>query len=140
MYVFTGREVGPTNQPQEMLMPHCWEPLPPLSPSFSATVANHKIPTVTYVRDLGVPLDTIFTSSVHCREVANIARRLLFMVRRSFSELSRAAFIRMYCAIVWPHTEYAMEANPANLRTDFSHLGGPTPCNMASERPPSRAM
>ncbi len=33
---------------------------------------DHRIPHVTDVRDLGVPLDTTFTVSVHCIEAANI--------------------------------------------------------------------
>ncbi len=72
--------------------------LPPLCPSFSAADTDHRIPQVTDIRDLGVPLGTTFTASVHCREAANTARRLLFMVRRSFSELSKTAFTPLYCA------------------------------------------
>ncbi len=53
--------MGPTNQLQQMFVPRCWEtPFP-----FSAAGANHQIPQVTDVRDLGVPLDTAFTPSVH---------------------------------------------------------------------------
>ncbi len=54
--------------------------LPPLSPSFSAVDTDHRIPQVTDVSDLGVPLDTTFTASAHCIEAANTARPLLFMV------------------------------------------------------------
>ncbi len=54
--------------------------LPPLSPSFSVADTDHRIPQVPDVRDLGVPLDMTFTTSAHCKEAANTARRLLFMV------------------------------------------------------------
>ncbi len=54
--------------------------LPPLSPSFSAADTDHRIPQVTDVRDLGVPLDTTFTASAHCIEAADTPRRLLFIV------------------------------------------------------------
>ncbi len=111
-------EVGPTNQPQQMFMPHRWEPPSP----FSAADTDHRIPQVTDVRDLGVPLGTTFTASAHCREAANAARRLLFMVRRSFCELSKAAFIALFCALVRPHLEYAMEANAPTLRADINQL------------------
>ncbi len=53
---------------------------------------------------------------------ANTARRLLFVVRRSFSELSKAAFIPLYCAIVRPHLEYAMEANAPTPGADINPL------------------
>ncbi len=56
------------------------------------------------------------------RNNANTARRLLFIVRRSFCELSKTAFTPLYCALVRPHLEYAMEANGSTLRADISHL------------------
>ncbi len=59
---------------------------------------------------------------MQCKEAANTARRLLFMVRRSFAELSQSAFIPIYCAIVRPHLEYLMEANAATLRADINQL------------------
>ncbi len=96
--------------------------LPPLSPSFSAADTDHRIPQVTDVRDLGVPLDTTFTASVHYIEAANTARRLLLLVRRSFCELSKTAFTPLYCALVRPHQEYAMETNAPTLRADINHF------------------
>ncbi len=30
--------------------------------------------------------------------------------------------VPLYCAIVWPHLEYAVEANSPNLRADINHL------------------
>ncbi len=63
-----------------------------------------------------------FTASAQCREAANTARRLLFMVRRSFCEPSKTAFIPLYCAILRPHLEYAMEANAPTLRADINQL------------------
>ncbi len=66
--------------------------LPPLSSSFSEADTDHRTPQVTDVRDLGVPLDTTFTASAHCIEAANTARRLLFLIRRSFCKLSKTAF------------------------------------------------
>ncbi len=39
-----------------------------------------------------------------------------------FCELSKATFIPMYCAIVWPHLEYAMEANAPTMRADTNQL------------------
>ncbi len=74
--------------------------LPLLSPSFSVAETDHHIPHVTDVRDLGVPLDTTFATSAHCIEAANTARRLLFLVRRSFCELSKTAFAPLYSALV----------------------------------------
>ncbi len=43
--------------------------LSPLSPSFSSADTDHRIPQVTDVRDLGVPLGTTFTALAHCIEL-----------------------------------------------------------------------
>ncbi len=74
------------------------------------------LPQVTDVRYLGFPLDTTFISSVHCREAANRARRLLFC------DLSKATFNPLYCAIVRPRLEHAMEANAPKLRADINQI------------------
>ncbi len=55
-----------------------------------------KIPQVTVVRHLGVPLGTTFTSSAHCREAANAAGRLLSMLRRSLTELPKYCKPRLF--------------------------------------------
>ncbi len=95
---------------------------PPLSPSFSAADTDHLIPQVTDVRGLVVPLDTTFTASAHCREVANTAERLLPLVRRPFCELSKTTFTPLYCAFVRPNQEYAMEASAPILTADINQL------------------
>ncbi len=93
--------------------------LPPISPSFSAADTDHRIREVTDVRDLGVPLDTAFIGSPQCLEAS---RRLLFMVRTSFCELSKTAFSQLYCALVRPYVEYAMEANAPTPGADINQL------------------
>ncbi len=77
---------------------------------------------VTDVRALGVSLDMTVASSMHCREAALTARRLLFMIHRSFSDLSKAAFIPLYRVIVRQHLEYAMEINFRSLKADINQL------------------
>ncbi len=56
------------------------------------------------------------------------------MIRRSFTELSKSTFFPLYCAIVQPHLEYAMEA--PTLRAGQ----GSPPWDTASGRSPSRAI
>ncbi len=67
--------------------------LPPFSPSFSVEDAKHQILQVTDVQYLGNPLGTTFTSPVYRITAASTPRRLVFMIRRSFIELSKSAFI-----------------------------------------------
>ncbi len=59
---------------------------------------------------------------MHCRGAAITVRRLLFMIRRSFTDLPKAALIPLYCAVVRPHLEFSMEANPLNLMPGINHL------------------
>ncbi len=63
-----------------------------------------------------------------CREenkrwkvVDNKARRLIFMIRRSFQDFSKLVFMP-YEALVRPHLEYDMPACSPNLVADINHL------------------
>ncbi len=57
---------------------------------------------------------------MHCKEAASKARRMLFMMRRPFAELS--AFAVIYNLLVRPHLEYAMQACSPNLVADADCL------------------
>ncbi len=80
------------------------------------------IPVSTLVNDLGVQTDNMFSTSAQCTEAANKARRLIFMMRRSFQDLSKSAFIPLYVALVRPHLGYGMPACSLNLVKDINHL------------------
>ncbi len=47
----------------------------------------------------------VASSSTQCTEAANKATRLIFMIRRSFQDLSKSAFIPFHEAILRPHLE-----------------------------------
>ncbi len=64
----------------------------------------------------------MFSPSAQCTEAANKARRLIFMIRRSFQDLSKSAFIPLYGASVRPHLEYGMPACSPILVADINHL------------------
>ncbi len=44
------------------------------------------------------------------------------MIRRSFQDLSKSAFVPSYGALVRPHLEYGMPACSPNLAADINHL------------------
>ncbi len=44
------------------------------------------------------------------------------MIRRTFQDLSKSAFIPLYGALVRPHLEYGMPACSPNLVADINHL------------------
>ncbi len=44
------------------------------------------------------------------------------MVRRSFSEPPKTAFIPLHCSIVRSHLGHAMEVSTPNLKADITHL------------------
>ncbi len=95
-------------------MHHCWEPASP----FSGFFCDRRPP----LNSLRFPFDTTFASSVHFGDTENTARRLLVMVRQLFSELSTSAFIQLYCTMLRPHLESALEANAPTLKADIKEL------------------
>ncbi len=80
------------------------------------------IPVSKLDKDLVVQKDNMLSSSAKCTEAANKARRLIFMIGRSFQDLSKSAFIPLNEALVRPHLEYGMPACSANLVADMNHL------------------
>ncbi len=102
-------------------MLHRWEPPSTFSVFLRDRHRPPNSPGHRRARPRGSPRHDLHRVS-HCREVANTARRLLFMFRRSFCELSKTAFTPLYCAWVRPHLEYAMEANAPTLRVDINHF------------------
>ncbi len=119
--------MGPTNQPLHVFMFHCWEPPSP----FSVFPRGRR----QSIRHLWVPLDISYTSSVHCRNSANPARRLLFKVRRSFTNLSRAA-----CHSAATPGVYNENQDPDTESRYQPTREDPTPCNTASGRSSSRVI
>ncbi len=89
--------------------------------SFFPDGSDTPIPVSNLVKDLGVQTDNMFSPSAQCTEAANKARRLIFMIRRSFQDLSKSAFITLYEALVRPHLEYGMPACSPNLVADINH-------------------
>ncbi len=65
----------------------------PLRLSFFPDGPGTPIPVPTLVKDLGVQTDNMFSPSAKFTEAANKARLLIFMIRRSFQDLSKSAFI-----------------------------------------------
>ncbi len=64
----------------------------------------------------------MFSPSAQGTEAANKARRLSFMIRRSFQGLSKSAFIPLYGALMRPHLEYGMPACSPYLVAGINHL------------------
>ncbi len=89
---------------------------------FSPNGSGISIPVSKLVKDLGVHTDYMFSPSGQCTEAANQARRLIFMISRSVKDLSKAAFIHLYGALVLPHLEYGVPTCSPNLVADINHL------------------
>ncbi len=98
------------------------ERAPPLQLSLATGSLSDSIQVANVVKDLGVLMDNSFLPSVHCKEAASKARRMLFMKRRSFSELPVSVFAPIYNTLVQPHLEYVMQACSPNLVTNADCL------------------
>ncbi len=91
----------------------------PLRLSFFPDGSGTPIPLSKLVKDLGVQTDNMFSPSAQRTEAANKAKRLIFIIRRSFQDLSKSA---LYEAFVRPHLEYGMPAYSPNPVADIIHL------------------
>ncbi len=88
----------------------------PLQLSRSTGSSGDSIQVATVVKDLGVFMDNFFSLSIHCEKVASKPRRMLFLIRRSFAELSVSAFAAFYNTLVQSHLRNALQdclPNPA---------------------------
>ncbi len=95
--------------------------------SFFSDGSGTSIAVSTLVKDLGVQTDNMFSPSAQCTEAANKARRLIFMIRLSFQDLSTSAFIPLYGALVRPHLQYGVSAccryQPSRANSKISYTG-----------------
>ncbi len=73
------------------------------------------------VEDLGVQINNTISPSAQWAEAVNEARLLIFMIRCSFQDLSKSAFISLYGAVVRPHLEYGMPVCLTNVVGDVNH-------------------
>ncbi len=105
-----------------MQLPHHWARIPPEIVFFPRWVC-HRHPCMQISQgSRGSDRLYALSPSAQCTEAANKARRLIFMIRRSFQDLSKSAFIPLYGALVRPHLEYDMSACAPNLVADINHL------------------
>ncbi len=94
----------------------------PLRLSFSPDGSGTSIPACKLVKDLTVQTDNMSSPSAQCTEAANKVRRLIFLIKRSFQDLSKSAFIPLYEALVRPHLQYGKQACSFNLVADINHI------------------
>ncbi len=57
----------------------------------------------------------LFSFAVQCTEAGNNARRLIFVIWRSFQDLKKSAFIPLSGALVLPYLAFGMPAFSLNL-------------------------
>ncbi len=69
---------------------------PPLKLSLTTGIPGDFIRVVNVVKDLGVVMDYSFSPSIHCRQAASTARRMLFIKRRPSAELPVSAFTPLH--------------------------------------------
>ncbi len=73
------------------------------------------------VKDLGILLESWLTPSAHCIAAVKKARAALFLVKRSFVNLTPAVFIPFFSTLVRPHSKYAIQAISSYLKKDIYH-------------------
>ncbi len=74
-----------------------------------------------WVTDPGVQTDNVVSPATQCTEATNKTRRLINMIRRSFQDLSKSAFVPFHGAFVRPHLENGTPAYSPNLVAGINH-------------------
>ena len=73
-------------------------------------------------RDLGVIVQNNLKCSKQCAKVVNTANRIIGMIKRSFSYLSKEITIQLYKSLVRPHLEYCVQVWRPHLRKDIDNI------------------
>ncbi len=98
-----------------------WREVPLRTSSFQDW-SRIPMPVSNYVENLGFQAGNVLSPSAQCTDARTKARRLTFLTRRPFQDLSKSVFIPFNGSLVRPHLEYDMLACSPNLVTDFNHL------------------
>ncbi len=80
------------------------------------------IPSITSTKDLGVVVAASFKPSSNCAAATKRARVAHFPIKRSFTHLTPNIFRPLYCALVRPHLEYAIQAAAPYLKKDIDYI------------------
>ncbi len=75
-----------------------------------------ELSAVDSTKNLGVTVTSTFKTSLHCRQAANRARRILFLLHRGFAVLTSEIFRPLYLILVRPILEYDQQASSPYLR------------------------
>ena len=82
------------------------------------TMVRTTLTTTTSEKDLGVYVDTELTFEKHIETVVNQAKRMLGLIRRSYTYLDSQSLLKLYTSLVRPTLEYANAAWTPILRRD----------------------
>jgi hypothetical protein len=61
-------------------------------------------------KDLGVHVDEVLSFRTHVREVALMANKVLWSIKRTVSSRGKDVIIKLYSALVKAHLEYCNQA------------------------------
>ena len=85
-------------------------------------ICDEEMEHVFEEKDLGVTFDSNMSFSEHIANKVNKANAITGLVRRSFTFLDCASFIKLYCAMIRPHLEYAQSIWSPHLLKDIDAI------------------
>lgn len=94
------------------------------NPNLQYKIANHNVTTVSQQIDLGVTITDKLSWSAHVTKVVSKANQILYMIRKSFQDLSIQSFLKIYNAYIRPHLEFAVIVWSPLLKQDINRLEG----------------
>lgn len=87
-------------------------------------IASHNVRPVSQQTDLGVIVTDKLSWSAHVTKVVSKANQMLFIIRKSFQDLSATSFLKIYNAYIRPHLEFAVVVWSPLLKQDINRLEG----------------
>ena len=92
------------------------------NPCYQYTMNGNVIETVHEEKDLGVLIDDKLSFSKYICNTAAKANRILGLIRRTFTYISKESFIILYKTYVRPHLEYCVQVWSPYLQRDKDAL------------------
>ena len=83
-----------------------------------------KLKSTEAEKDLGVTVDNKLTFSEHCNKIVTKANRILFIIRRTLTQIDKDNFNKIYKGIVRPIVEYASSIYNPRLIADRNKIEG----------------
>lgn len=94
------------------------------NPNLNYNINGSDLTTVSEQNDLGVVVTDSLSWSAHVTKVVKKCNQLIYMIRKSFQDLTTNSFLKIYNSYIRPHLEFAVAVWSPVLKQDIGRLEG----------------